>query len=74
MSRVLVPGAGLVARPLVRYLLDQPDFRVAVASRTVEKARALIGDRPNGEALAFDMEREPERLDALVAQADLAGN
>ncbi len=72
MSRILVLGAGLVARPLVQYLLDQPDFQVTVASRTVEKARALIGDRPNGEALAFDIEREPERLDALVAAADLA--
>lgn len=72
MSRILVLGAGLVARPLVQYLLDQPDFHVTVASRTVEKARALIGDRPNGEALAFDIEREPERLDALVAGTDLA--
>ena len=72
MSRILVLGAGLVARPLVQYLLDQPDFQVTVASRTVEKARALIGDRPNGRALAFDIEREPERLDDLVAQADLA--
>jgi saccharopine dehydrogenase (NADP+, L-glutamate forming) len=72
MSRILVLGAGLVARPLVQYLLDQPDFQVTVASRTVEKAHALIGDRPNGRALAFDIEREPERLDDLVAQADLA--
>ena len=72
MSRILVLGAGLVARPLVQYLLGQPDFQVTVASRTVEKARALIGDRPNGQALAFDIEREPERLDDLVAQADLA--
>jgi len=72
MSRILVLGAGLVARPLVQYLLGQPDFQVTVASRTVEKARALIGDRPNGRALAFDIEREPERLDDLVAQADLA--
>lgn len=72
MSRILVLGAGLVARPLVQYLLDQPDFHVTVASRTVEKARALIGDCPNGEALAFDIEREPEHLDALVAGTDLA--
>lgn len=72
MSRILVLGAGLVARPLVQYLLDRPDFQVTVASRTVEKARALIGDHPNGQALAFDIEREPDRLDDLVAQADLA--
>ncbi|MGQ9467185.1 MAG: saccharopine dehydrogenase C-terminal domain-containing protein [Anaerolineae bacterium] len=71
MPRILVLGAGLVTRPLVQYLLDRPDFQVTVASRTVEKARALIGDRSHGQALAFDIERESERLDDLVAQADL---
>ncbi len=71
MKSVLVLGAGLVARPLVHYLLAQPEFLVTVASRTVEKARALIGDHPNGRALAFDITHEPEKLDSLVAGADL---
>jgi len=44
MKKVLVLGAGLVARPLVQYLLDQPDFHVKVASRTVSKAEKLVGD------------------------------
>jgi len=35
MKNVLVLGAGLVSRPLVRYLLDVPKFNVTVASRTV---------------------------------------
>ena len=43
MKRVLVLGAGLVSRPLVRYLLNQSDFQVTVASRTVSKADALVG-------------------------------
>ena len=34
MKTILVLGAGLVARPLVRYLLDRPGFRVTLASRT----------------------------------------
>ncbi|MBL7065040.1 MAG: saccharopine dehydrogenase NADP-binding domain-containing protein [Anaerolineae bacterium] len=72
MEHVLVFGAGLVARPLVRYLLDQPDFRVTVASRTLSKAEALVGDHPQGEAVAFDITRDGEPLGSLVAQADLA--
>ena len=45
MKKVLILGAGLVARPLVRYLLDQPNFEVEVASRTVSKAIKLIHHR-----------------------------
>ncbi len=70
MSQVLVLGAGLVARPLVQYLLEH-GFQVTVASRTVAKAQALSGDHPNGRALAFDITGEPERLSDLVAGADL---
>ncbi|MBN1953424.1 MAG: saccharopine dehydrogenase NADP-binding domain-containing protein [Anaerolineae bacterium] len=72
MKRILVLGAGLVARPLVHYLLDQPDFHVTVASRTVSKAQALVGGRPNGRAVAFDIAREGASLGELVAEADLS--
>jgi len=72
VKNVLVLGAGLVARPLVRYLLDQPDLEVTVASRTVSKAEALIGGRPRGRALAFDIVKDGDTLGALVAQSDLA--
>lgn len=72
MKNVLVLGAGLVARPLVHYLLDQPDLQVTVASRTVGKAEALIGSRPRGRALAFDIVRDGDALGELVAQSDLA--
>ena len=71
MKRVLVLGAGLVARPMVRYLLDAPDFEVTVASRTVGKAKALIGDHPRGKALALLVDDE-QKLDKLVSRCDLA--
>lgn len=70
-KRILVLGAGLVTRPLVEYLLNQPDFHVTVASRTVGRAQALIGGRPNGRVVAFDIEQDPTGLDSLVADADL---
>ncbi len=71
MKHVLVFGAGLVAGPLVQYLLDQADFQVTVASRTLSKAQALVGDHPQGKALAFDVARDSASLGDLVAQADL---
>jgi saccharopine dehydrogenase-like NADP-dependent oxidoreductase len=46
---------------------------VTVASRTVGKAREIVGDHPNGRAVAFDIEKEGDsRLGEIVAQHDLA--
>ena len=70
-KNVLVLGAGLVAGPLVRYLMDQPDFRVKVASRTLSKAERLVGDHPRGEAQQLDVNDEAA-LGELIRQADLA--
>jgi saccharopine dehydrogenase (NADP+, L-glutamate forming) len=71
MKKVLVLGAGLVTRPHVEYLLNVPDFHVTVASRTLSKAQALIGDRANGTALQLDVS-DKAKLRELIAQADLA--
>ena len=46
MNKILVLGAGLVSRPLVRYLLDQPDCSITMASRTVSKAEKIINGHP----------------------------
>jgi saccharopine dehydrogenase-like NADP-dependent oxidoreductase len=71
MKRVLLLGAGLVARPLVRYLLEQPEIELTIATRTVSKAEKLIAGHPRGRSLAVDVEQEAE-LKALVAGCDLA--
>ncbi len=71
MSSVLILGAGLVAGPLVRYLLDVKGFRVTVATRTVDKAERLVGGAKNGTAVALDVEDEAA-LEALVAKHDLS--
>lgn len=70
MKKVLILGAGLVAKPLVRYLLDQPDFEVEVASRTVSKAFKLIDNHPKGTAKELNLKNE-EGLRDEVADADL---
>ena len=71
MNKVLVLGAGLVSRPLVRYLLDQPDFRVTVASRTVSKAEALVAGHPHGTTTQL-LADDAAKLEALVREHDLA--
>ncbi len=71
MKRVLVLGAGLVAGPLVRYLLQVDGFEVTVASRTVEKAERLVGGATNGRALRLDVHDEPA-LGALIGEHDLS--
>ena len=47
MKKVLVLGAGLVCRPLVRYLLEQCGFQVTVAENgqiACDKALAAINE------------------------------
>ena len=55
MKKILVLGAGMVSRPMIRYLLDQPDFHVIMASRTVSKAEHMIDGHPHGEAFSLDV-------------------
>ena len=70
MKKILILGAGLVARPLVRYLLDQPDFEVEVASRTVSKAIKLIDNHPQGKARELNLKNE-EGLKDEISKTDL---
>src|SRR5512137_2403215 len=70
MKRVLVLGAGLVARPLVRYLLDK-GYEVVMASRTVEKAERMLAGHPHGKAFALDLQDE-KKLAPFIGECDLA--
>lgn len=71
MKKVLVLGAGLVAKPLVRYLLDLPDYEVTVASRTVSKAAELIEAHARGKAVSLLID-DSASLEKLVKECDLA--
>uniref|UniRef100_A0A7C4CEA2 Saccharopine dehydrogenase n=1 Tax=candidate division WOR-3 bacterium TaxID=2052148 RepID=A0A7C4CEA2_UNCW3 len=68
MKRVLVLGAGLVARPMVRYLLDRAE--VVVASRTRAKAEELVRGHERGRAVALFAD-DAAGLRGLVAEADV---
>lgn len=70
---VLVLGAGFVARPLVAYLLNQPDLTLIVASLYLEDAQRLINHHPNGIAKQLNVEdraslaAEVERADVIIS-------
>lgn len=71
MKKVLVLGAGMVARPLVRYLLDLPGVAVTVATRTTAKAEAMIDGHGDGTALALDA-TDTNAMAELIAGHDLS--
>lgn len=69
MKKVLVLGAGMVAGPLIRYLLDR-ELKLTVTSLVIEDAVKLVGGDPNGEAMTLDLTDE-ETLQRLVKEHDL---
>lgn len=70
MKKVLVLGAGLVAKPLVNYLLEQPDFAVTVADMEPGRAAKLVGTHPRGTAAVLDI-ADREALGAAIGRVDL---
>ena len=71
MKRILVLGAGLVAKPLVDYLATWNGFRLTVADIDLSKAEALTREYDNAVALCLDA-NDQAKLDELIAAHDLA--
>ncbi len=69
MKKILILGAGMVVKPMVEYLFDH-SFYVTIATRTKAKADRLIGDHPNGSAVAWITD-DTATLDKLVSTHDL---
>jgi len=69
MKKVLLLGAGMVAKPIADYILDN-NIELTIASRTISKAEKLINSRLNGKAVAWTVE-QLEELEKMVAGHDL---
>jgi len=70
MKKVLVLGAGLVARPLVRYLLERTGNSVVVADVEAGRAAKLIEGHPRGAAEVLDI-ADRAALAAAIGRSDL---
>jgi saccharopine dehydrogenase-like NADP-dependent oxidoreductase len=70
VKQILILGAGLVARPAVRYLLEKGGLRVVLADQAVDNAAALIGGNPNGRPVRLDV-HDREKLSEHVEAADI---
>jgi len=70
MKNVLLLGAGLVAKPLIRYLLAQEGIQLLVASLDIDRANALVNGHPRGNTLELDV-NDSDKLEDVVADSDL---
>lgn len=70
-KNILALGAGLVARPLVHYLLEKTKHKVVCASRTVSKAEDLVRGYARGSAKPLNIE-DKASLEALIKDCDIA--
>lgn len=63
MKKILVLGAGRIARPCIQYLLSHEDYEVYVADISSENIDRCIDDKKNGHALVGNaMDKLPEVL------------
>jgi saccharopine dehydrogenase-like NADP-dependent oxidoreductase len=69
MNKVLILGAGLVAKPVIGYLLSNR-INTLVASPMKDDADKMIGGNPLGTSLCWSMD-DPVTLDRLVSDNDV---
>ena len=70
MKKILILGSGMVARPIIQYLLHR-NFKVTVASNTPEHTAKYIDGHPNGVSVTWDASDESS-LDNMIENHDLA--
>lgn len=69
MQKILILGAGLVAKPIIRDLLDKGYF-LTVTSLKQEEALLLTEGHPNSVSMSWTVDQS-DVLDRLVAEHDL---
>ena len=69
MKKVLLLGAGMVAKPIADYLLEN-NIQLTIASRTLTKAEQLIKKRKNGTAISWTTD-DLGLLEEMIQNHDL---
>lgn len=70
MKRVTVIGAGMMAGPLVRYLLDNCGYSVTIVDQVFSRAQKIVEDRPRGKAVEICVS-DSRKLDAVIKETDV---
>lgn len=70
MQKILVLGAGMVAKPLVEYLLEA-EYHITIASNTTDRAENILNNHPMGESVFWEA-NDLSGLEKLVSESDLA--
>ncbi|RDX51164.1 Saccharopine dehydrogenase [Lentinus brumalis] len=68
-KRILLLGAGAVARPCAEYITQRPENVLTVACRTLSSAEALVSGLPNATATVLDVGSEDSEKRAAVEKA-----
>jgi len=72
-KNILILGAGMVAPPVIKYFLENTDYRIVVADQVYSKAEKLAGNSERAKALKLDIhevkkvEREISLADAVIS-------
>jgi saccharopine dehydrogenase-like NADP-dependent oxidoreductase len=69
MQKILILGSGLVAKPIIQYLLSK-DYFVTVASNTPDRSDAMISGNERGTSLFWEATDE-EQLGKLIGEHDI---
>jgi len=69
--KILILGAGFVAKPCVKYLRRIPSHIVTVVDAVLERAQRAAGNKQNTRAVALDVNENPAALEKFISTHDL---
>jgi len=69
-KKILVLGAGFVAKPCVKYLRRVPTHLITVADVSLERAQKVAGKKSNTQGIIFDVTRQ-DLLEELIRDHDI---
>ena len=69
MNKILILGSGLVAKPIIQYLLSR-GHQLTVASNTPDRSDAMIEGNPHGVSVLWEAGDETS-LDRLIEAHDI---
>ena len=69
MNKILILGSGLVAKPIIQYLLSK-NYQVTVASNTPDRSDMMIAGNIHGVSIYWEAGDE-ESLNRMIASHDL---